>query len=292
MINYISLLKSNPQYFRQFTCRELLFLSYDCPVKQTKLAKWSEYNYFYYVLSGQKALHTPRKSWLLTAGTLSLVKRGACLVEQFFGEPFCIVVFVLPDSFISRFVVSNKEQLPVINASSVKDDLVLPVKTNDMLHKFYESILPYFTANTPPSEKLIELKFTELLIHIVNNPENVELITYMQEVAAQKSVMLEHVMEANFPYNLTLGEYATLCNRSLSSFKRDFQTIYKTTPGRWLLKKRLERAEQLLTATGKPLPDVMLESGFENQAHFSKAFKAYFGCSPANYKRTLLHDVA
>lgn len=287
MINYVEILKSDPIHFKQFSCKELLFLNYDCPVKEKKLAKWSEHNYFYYVLSGQKALCTPSRSWLLTKGTLSFIKRGACLVEQFFREPFCIVVFIMPDSFISRFILENKDQVPPARLHQKDDDLVLPVETDDVLHKFYESVLPYFTSKTPPSEKLIELKFNELLLHIVNNPENAELIAYMHLVASHKTGVLEKVMEANYPYNLTLAEYATLCNRSLSSFKRDFEATYKTSPGRWLLNKRLEHAHRLLSNADKTLFDVLLESGFENQAHFSSAFKARFGQSPLQYRKTL-----
>jgi AraC family transcriptional regulator, exoenzyme S synthesis regulatory protein ExsA len=292
MINYVELLKANPQYFKQFSCKELLFLNYDCPVKENKLAKWSEHNYFYYVLTGQKTLHKGNQSWPLTKGTLSFIKKGACLIEQFFREPFCIVVFVLPDSFISRFIASNKDQLPPERPQTKTDDLVIRVHTDEVLHKFYESVLPYFASQHTPSEKLIELKFTELLLHIVSNPQNTELISYLYSVAANKTSTLEHVMETNFAFHLQLNDYARLCNRSLSSFKRDFETIFKTTPGQWLLQKRLGYAHQLISDTDKPLADVILESGFENQAHFSKVFKARFGKSPLQFRKKIQETVS
>lgn len=285
MINYIELLKSKPQYFKQFSCKELLFLNYDCPVKENKLSKWSEHNYFYYVLTGKKILHTMHRSWELTTGTVVFVKRGACVIEQFFREPFCIVVFVMPDSFISTFIAAHKEQLPQPRPHTKTEDLVLPVKSDALLRAFYDSVLPYFTSTAPPPENLIELKFNELLLHIVNNPENAELISYMHEVAAHQTGKLEQVMESNFAYNLELNAYARLCNRSLSSFKRDFQATYHTTPGRWLLDKRLVRAQELLSTTNKPMGDVILESGFENQSHFSRAFKARYGLSPLQFRK-------
>jgi AraC-like DNA-binding protein len=45
------------------------------------------------------------------------------------------------------------------------------------------------------------------------------------------------IMEVNFRFNLSLDEYARLCHRSLSSFKRHFQTAFHETPGKWLLRK-------------------------------------------------------
>lgn len=287
MINYVEILRSNPEYFKQFSCRELLFLNYDCPVKLDKVGVWSENNYFYYALSGKKTIHTPGKSWTLTQGSFLFVKRGACIKESFFEEPFCIVVFMIPDSFISRFINDNLPKVPLPVTHPCFDDLVLPVESSEMLKGFCDSILPYFIAREAPSEQLIELKFNELLIHLLGNPANASLISYMHAVAANKTGMLEQVMEANYPYNLTLSEYAKLRNRSLSSFKRDFENHFKMTPGQWLLNKRLDRAWKLLTNTDKPIVDVMLESGFENQAHFTTAFKNRFGHPPLKLRRRL-----
>ena len=84
MINYYELLTNNPANFKQFTCKDLLFLNYDCPVKENKVAKWSSHNYIYYVLTGQKKFHTLGRSWTLQSGTAVFVKKGACIVEQFF----------------------------------------------------------------------------------------------------------------------------------------------------------------------------------------------------------------
>jgi AraC-like DNA-binding protein len=284
IVNYVELLKNNPQYFKQFSCNELLFLNYDCPVKETKLAKWSDHNYFYYVLTGQKNLHANGRVWELTQGKIVFVKRGACLVEQFFREPFCIVVFVVPDSFICRFIESYKAQLPA-SKPVVSTDLVIPLSSDAVLENFCHSILGYFTSTVNPSAPLIELKFNELLLNLATNSDNDEFIAYLHHVASKKGNSLESVMEANFPYNLELEDFASLCNRSLSSFKRDFEGIYKTTPGKWLLQKRLELASKLLANTNKSLADVLLESGFESQAHFSRVFKEKFGVSPLQFKK-------
>lgn len=285
MINYYELLKNNPDYFKQFSCKELLFLNYDCPTKKSKVVKWSEHNYIYYVLSGRKALHTPKRTWSLVKGSAVFVKKGACVIEQFFSEPFCIVVFMMPDSFMRSFMNENANLARVSVPENSADDLVIPMEADEVMKAFYESVLPYFTAEIKPPENLIELKFKELLLHIIRNPVNKELTAYMQRLVHRSDSSLEQVMEMNYTYNLPLNVYARLSSRSLSSFKRDFQEIYKTTPGRWLLQKRLEYARHLLTATDKPVSDVLFESGFENNAHFSRAFKQKFGISPTRCRK-------
>ena len=91
-------------------------------------------------------------------------------------------------------------------------------------------------------------------------------------------------MEANFRYNLSLEDYAKLCHRSLSSFKRDFQNHFQEAPGRWLLRKRLDYAASLLHNSNMNVSEVAFESGFENVSHFSRAFKERFKEPPNLYR--------
>jgi transcriptional regulator GlxA family with amidase domain len=94
-------------------------------------------------------------------------------------------------------------------------------------------------------------------------------------------------MEENYCYNLKLEEFARLTSRSLSAFKRDFQKIYNTTPGKWLTQKRLDHAMHLLTHLNRTVSETAFESGFENLAHFSRCFKQKFGMPPTALKQQL-----
>src|SRR5215207_11223660 len=133
MINYLELVKNNPEYFKQFTCNDLLFLNYDCPVKLKKVAKWSQHNYVYYVLTGRKTFHTTEGSHTVTQGSMAFIKKGACIVEQFYEEPFCIVVFMMPDSFIVSFL---KEYQPRAAASDSTNNIIIPIATDDITQSF------------------------------------------------------------------------------------------------------------------------------------------------------------
>ena len=104
MVNFYYSLKADPNYFGQFSCKELLFLNYNCPVKEKRYDMWSEHSYFFYVISGKKVWCTPGKSWPLTAGKAIFVKPVACIVEQYFEEPFCVLVFILSDSYTLRYL--------------------------------------------------------------------------------------------------------------------------------------------------------------------------------------------
>ncbi|HEX5654812.1 MAG TPA: AraC family transcriptional regulator [Chitinophagaceae bacterium] len=282
MINYYELVKNNPDYFKQFSCKDLLFLNYDCPVKEKKLAKWSEHHYIYYVLSGKKTLHTLDGSVTLTTGSIALVKKGACIIEQFYEEPFCIVVFIMPDSFILSFL---KDYAPGEKAAANSTSQIIPVSDDVMIRAFYQSIIPYFVSTEQPPEEILELKFKELLLHILHNPENAELKNFFLSLRDQVDSPIQEIMEKNYAYNLGIGDYARMTNRSVSSFKRDFQTLYKTTPGRWIMDKKLALAKRRLVESGESIASVAFESGFENTAHFSRLFKQKTGITPMEYRK-------
>ena len=289
MINYYELVKNNPEYFKQFSCKNLLFLNYDCPVKVKKATKWSQYHYIYYVLSGKKTLHTTDGSYYLTKGSIAFVRKGACIIEQFFDEPFCIVVFIIPDEFIVSFM---NEYMPAEQPGDTEAGLIIPVYEDVRMTSFYQSILPYFATQENIPESILELKFKELFLNILLNPDNIELKDFLLTVKAQALSPLYEVMEANYPYNLSIEDYAKLTNRSVSSFKRDFQSTFKTTPGRWLMEKKLAHAKRLLMESNSAITNVAFDSGFENTAHFSRLFKQKTGITPMDYRKKKLEREA
>ena len=95
-------------------------------------------------------------------------------------------------------------------------------------------------------------------------------------------------MQDNFCYNLKLEVYAELSNRSLSAFKRDFEKVFHSTPGKWLLEKRLHYALHLLNNLNKTVGEAAFESGFQSPSHFSRAFKIRFGKGPTAMKKMAL----
>jgi len=162
---------------------------------------------------------------------------------------------------------------------------LLPVHSTPVMSAFYQSILSYFSTDIRPAENLLELKFKELLLNIITDEKNRELTNYLYRLAQTNHDDLQWIMESNCFYNMQLNEYARLCHRSLSSYKRDFLNTFGVPPGRWLLEKRLKRAAQLLSHSDKSITEVVCDSGFTNVSHFNRAFKKQHGLSPVQYRK-------
>lgn len=285
MFNYYERVRSRPQIYNQLACRELLFVHYKCPMEVNKQDSWSHHNYIQYVLSGKKAYHTPGRSWLMKSGDVFFVRKGAWIIEKFFDEPLCIMTFFIPDSYLQSFMRENNSLRQAGQAEPTKNELLIPLQVNSIMTAYFDSLIPYFYSETKPSEHLLELKFRELLLNILDNPENAELKNYVLHLLSPRHESFQRVMEANCLYNLSLQDYAKLLNLSLSSFKRHFISLYKTTPGHWLQEQKLNHAYRLLVGSDKPVTDISFESGFENSTHFSHLFKKRFGLSPLKYRK-------
>ena len=87
-------------------------------------------------------------------------------------------------------------------------------------------------------------------------------------------------MEANYTQDMTLEEFATYTGRSIATFKRDFAKVSDLSPEKWLIRKRLDKAYEMLRNGKRKPSDVYYEVGFKNRSHFSIAFKRQFGVSP------------
>ena len=286
MLNYYQNALTNPRVFKQLFVKELLFVYYDCPLGSDRQDSWSQYNYILYVVSGKKMFYSTSHSWSLTSGMAVFVKKGACIIEKVHGEILCLMAFFIPDEYLRTFLSENQTLLTKEKNITPENDMVIPLKINDMMLAYYESVIPYFHSPVKPSEDLLELKFRELLFNIIGDPANSGLTSLLHTLVSPQANNIQPVIEANYCYNLTLNEYARLCNRSLSSFKRDFYNVYGDSPASWLLNKRLAHSLKLLSNFSKTIADVSFESGFENSTHFSHAFKKHFGVSPLKYRQT------
>jgi AraC family transcriptional regulator len=82
-----------------------------------------------------------------------------------------------------------------------------------------------------------------------------------------------------------LAEVARRCHLSLSQFGRTFKKTTGLTPHRWLVKLRLERAQDLMLWTTLPLAEIALDCGFSEQSHFTRTFTRLVGTSPGEWRR-------
>jgi AraC-like DNA-binding protein len=288
MLNALESIRSNP-IAKRFEIGDLLFAQFSCPAVEP-VGIWTQTDYLIHVLSGIMTWKDSSGTWSAEAGQIVYFKKGAKIVPGHSGDDICLQLFFIPDAFVRETVMelaADLHTLPPLPLGSEPADareMTISVNTDIALSAFFHAMTIYFAADEKPPEALLKLKLKELLTSILVGQSNQPLSAYLRYIAACDAPPIEAIMELNFCHNLSIDTFAQMCHRSLSSFKRDFRKHYGTSPGKWLLERRLEHSASLLQTTGMSITEIMFECGFEDLSHFSRAFKERFGQSPSAFR--------
>jgi len=284
MIDLHGFLKASDRY-KKIQLDDLLFIEYKCLVQEVKAGIWSDANYFVFVTSGKKMWRSIYNDYVVEAGDSLFVKKGANLVHQYFDEDYCALMVFITDDFIQKFI----QRFATIASGCAADsdqrsDAVIRIQPDAYLEGYIGSLAAFLNSPLSPDKNLLYLKFEELLLNVFTRPLHQQLAAYLLSVNKNQSARLEQIMEENFAYCLNLEQYADLCSMSLSSFKRNFREVYKTSPGKWLSEKRLDFGSHLLRTTDKAVNQVGFECGFEDSSSFIRAFRQRFSTTPLQYR--------
>lgn len=279
--------KSNPDIFTQITLRDQLFCHYKCPQKEQIVQLYSNHNQLSFTIQGKRALRHGNKKWVLNSGQGILLKRGAFVQELLDNyADWEVLSLYLKDNYLKQVFEEFRVYLPLKNLPEVDVEMIQEFSLNDQIHNSYESLLPYFARPHLLPDSILEGKFKELLFNILTYPPNSHILAYINQITSDYIVPIWQVMEANYFYDLTISEFAEIANRSTTTFRRDFEAHYHTTPGKWLTNKRLEKSRLLLETSKKTISEIIFDCGFKNISHFSKIFKEKFNLSPTQYRTT------
>lgn len=90
---------------------------------------------------------------------------------------------------------------------------------------------------------------------------------------------LDRHIARNLDTPLTLEDLASLVGRSRFHFSRLFKVSTGMTPRQFVIRRRVERARELLRA-GHGIAEVAAEVGFAGQSHLHFHIRRAFGCTP------------
>ncbi|GGR85369.1 hypothetical protein GCM10010252_25220 [Streptomyces aureoverticillatus] len=83
---------------------------------------------------------------------------------------------------------------------------------------------------------------------------------------------------------LDLAAVAAHAGYSRYHFLRAFKEVYGETPGQYLTRRRIERAEDMLRSADLAVTEICLLVGFTSLGTFSSSFKRQTGLTPSEYR--------
>jgi transcriptional regulator of acetoin/glycerol metabolism len=93
----------------------------------------------------------------------------------------------------------------------------------------------------------------------------------------------EHV-EQHLSESMDLAELASIAGLSLYHFARAFKQSTGVTPHHYLVRRRIERAREMLARSDLPLSEIALAAGFSDQSHLGRLFRQMLGITPGQFR--------
>lgn len=236
---------------------------------------------FDYIISGTSQVYFGSKSQVYKAGDVRFAVRNR--LSKFVKTPPVGGEYRSVSICIDQDTLQDiKHDFKGFNILNKRFENVFLLNSNTAFNNYIDSLVPYLENGTQIGEQLVKVKIKEaVLIFMDANPDLKHLLFDFSEPG---KIDLEAYMNEHYQFGGDLKQFAYLTGRSLSTFKRDFEKIFHTTPNRWLLEKRLEEAYFLLKKKKMKAMDVFIDVGFKDYSHFSFAFKKMFGFAPSLIK--------
>ncbi|WP_024954706.1 AraC family transcriptional regulator [Sulfurospirillum arcachonense] len=231
------------------------------------------------VYKGTKVLHTKDGDVEIKAGEAFLITKGEYVMSEVVGdeEYMCLLIFF--EQQLTKQLIS---ELPFkFNSNKIHNTQnLLKFKVDSFLQNSVDSLKLYLDNKPTFTDELLTLKLKELMLLLLGSKARQNIIRFFQTSILDKSD-LKSFMENNYEKDLTIAEYAKLSGRSLSAFKNEFKAIYKETPMKWILKKRLEKGKFLIQELGYEVGLAAHTVGFKTHAHFTRLYTKEFGNNPS-----------
>jgi AraC-like DNA-binding protein len=236
------------------------------------------------VIRGEKTMHFANKTVSIREGEFHFLSTGNCIVTMDVPASKNIesILIFFENSVLADFFIKYDKKIKAFTTSNgpIKKELYVSIRKDAFVLQLIDSIKLLFQSGSKISMEMKSLKLEELLLHLLETCPSQLLSFSVSTPKEMEELEIRKTMETNFANKVSLDELAFLCNMSLSSFKRKFVKIYGLPPSRWLLQKRMERAQELLEKKGERPSDVFHKVGYENHSSFSQAYKQYFGHAP------------
>jgi AraC-like DNA-binding protein len=268
------------QEFESLKIQDMTFVAYRNEVYPSKYDVFFEEHAVIVVLEGEKKFTSPTQEVHVEKGDILFVQRGFYLMSESINESYKSLVFFFDEKLLKEFVGLHPELFNPEKATTVLENPILLLRSDDNFEKFIQSVFPYFRSRTDLKNHFLRLKFQELLLHLLELDNSRQLRAILYSLYKGEKVDLSFLMNSYYLKPLTLNELARLSGRSLSAFKRDFQDEFSTSPALWLKNKRLDYADFLLRNSTKNVSEISTEIGYESVSHFIKTYKEKYGTTP------------
>ncbi|KFF10499.1 AraC family transcriptional regulator [Chryseobacterium soli] len=240
---------------------------------------------FTYLKEGELSLSSPTDNLSLQIEESVLLRCGNYFTNaiQKHSTKICEVyaIHLYPDILKQLY----KNEFPNFIKSDAHKPYIKKIEKQSVITNFIQSLDFYFENPNLVTEDLLKLKIKELILLLLHTDKAENIITLFSHLFNPRQANIFETVQAHLYSAISVADLAKLTGRSLSAFKRDFETQFNDTPANFIKEKKLEKALDLLQSTELSVSEICYEVGFQDTSHFTKSFKQKYNHSPSEYRK-------
>ena len=233
----------------------------------------------HYISDGEGSFQTGGREYVLSAGSAFLISSNQCFYQASLEKPWSYYWIHFSGDAAKCFLSS---------ASLSADQPVYFTKKNNLITMdFKNTYKVWMSGHASVSEEKLFLLMGSIynLFGDMLETSDAKSAVYSMKKNSNKAVsMCENYVKHNYWKKISLNELSTITNLDPSYLHRLFKKELGISPGEYILKFKINRAQHLLNTTDLSIGDIASSVGYQDQLAFSKIFAKRIGMSPQKYK--------
>ena len=201
-----------------------------------------------------------------------------CMMHEMDGYDLC--------SKVRSAELLNHIPISSITAKSTEEDRIKGIKAgaDAYLYKpFNAEELNSQVSMLLESRRVLRNKFTGIEENSSSQSDEPELNKDERDFLNKLTDVVYSLMNSG---ELTIDNISSKLFMSTSQLRRKIFSITGETTSTYILQIRVSKAKRLLDAsTDMPIGDIAMKCGFDDNAHFTRSFKAITQMTPSQYRK-------
>lgn len=244
-----------------------------------------------YVVRGTKHIYYGDACHTVSKGDIFYMGVGNHYVEDIpeDGRPFEQIIVYYSPELLQRILLYLNMTYSINISNTHSCDRCrrlnhVAVPSSPTIRSFFSHAASYLQDDNFMHDETAEnIKMTELIYLIISQSDGCLKSKILSNMDAARD-NFEQIIYSRIFCDISIEELSALCNRSLTSFKKEFKRHFFMPPHRWFIRQRLMQSRLLLISTSKSISEIGVECTFPNTSHFIKLFKKEYGTTPAIYR--------
>lgn len=230
----------------------------------------------HFVLSGKGEFHANGKTYKLHKNQAFIIYPEQEVMYKADGsDPWSYIWVGFHGTLVNSYLNSAgiNETTDVID---IPEDSCIP----DIIRRMLKANVLTYSNELLRQALLLELLAT-LISYKQDSGDEESSYCYPHAVYTEQAI---RYIEKEYMYDITVVDIAKQIGITRSYLAKCFNNTINMSPKQYIIKYRMEKACELLKTTNLNITETAEAVGYSNSLTFSKAFKNYFGVSPAEWR--------